>query len=741
MSKFALRPAGGNLEDVIAGMTGVNAARNADLCEWGCRALGDFARAEDSNRLLVFDKGGVAALKYAAEKHTKHVGVQTNMCLALASLAACAEVRVQARDDGLLLHTVSLLDALAHSANVCQAACTAVAALAVDEETRDALGEMLAPAELAGAMLAFPDDVSLQQAACQAAVALSKRHDGNRAVLLEQGLIAALSQILTKHLTVAAMTQAACEAIEALCVTSDSRQQLHSLGVAGQLVMAMAQFAAVPLALQAVFRATARLAQHEDPRHVFLALGVMDIIVRSMQTQRTHLDVQLYACWALLELASGDDEHAGLPEVEVVDAIVAAMRRHVRNANVIQYGCIALENLATRSDESRVHIASSDGCKLVLSGLRMHMASETVARAALRALAVLAADDAKMHEHLTQIGGVTLTVELMKQHNANSTIVASGCRCLANLAPHARVRDVMDQEAVVTALTDAWLAHPTAIDVAVFAACALEHLAEEALRRVKFADQASKLALDAMAAHERDEDLQIACIRLLLCLARTMNDRIAASPGFIAAITVAMAAHTETKDLTSVAAAVLAVLSENAENRASIRKHGGIRLVLQAMGSYPGDEAIQQYGCSVLGNLAFKTGKERKPCAPIAAAEPATVIAAMRTHPSSPALAARAAATLRNICCHDLGREYAVRGGAIAELLAACDRFLSDEGVLFPACAALNNIAKDRDLKSLITLTGLRTLVAKIRAAHEPASMASRAAEELLQRRGMGGAP
>jgi hypothetical protein len=57
---------------------------------------------------------------------------------------------------------------------------------------------------------------------------------------------------------------------------------------------------------QAAFQLTARLAQFEPNRLYFLENSVMSAIVDIMDSLKADRDVQLNACWALVELAAGD---------------------------------------------------------------------------------------------------------------------------------------------------------------------------------------------------------------------------------------------------------------------------------------------------------------------------------------------------------------------------------------------------------------------------------------------------
>ena len=46
----------------------------------------------------------------------------------------------------------------------------------------------------------------------------------------------------------------------------------------------------------------------ESLRQIFSAMGAVDVIVGKMSEYKTSSDVQLYACWALLELLSSSDD-------------------------------------------------------------------------------------------------------------------------------------------------------------------------------------------------------------------------------------------------------------------------------------------------------------------------------------------------------------------------------------------------------------------------------------------------
>lgn len=130
-----------------------------------------------------------------------------------------------------------------------------------------------------------------------------------------------------------------------------------------------------------------------------LGLEAMKTVMEGMDQHKYDADVQLYACWALVELSSGGEDEdegsggggegeqpgstpGGRPESaasspqrrssasatsprrrlskrsrrprkrDIVDAVLDAMRRHVLTVDVQRYGCKALENLGSRSGSS-----------------------------------------------------------------------------------------------------------------------------------------------------------------------------------------------------------------------------------------------------------------------------------------------------------------------------------------------------------------------------------------------------
>jgi hypothetical protein len=47
--------------------------------------------------------------------------------------------------------------------------------------------------------------------------------------------------------------------------------------------------------------------RQDEFRIILMGMGAIDVITTSMATHRYDPDMQLYACWALVELASGDE--------------------------------------------------------------------------------------------------------------------------------------------------------------------------------------------------------------------------------------------------------------------------------------------------------------------------------------------------------------------------------------------------------------------------------------------------
>ena len=66
---------------------------NADVAEWGCRALMDYARADNpANKKMVAEKEGLVALLAIMKMHATQVGVQREACHAVAYLALDSDV-------------------------------------------------------------------------------------------------------------------------------------------------------------------------------------------------------------------------------------------------------------------------------------------------------------------------------------------------------------------------------------------------------------------------------------------------------------------------------------------------------------------------------------------------------------------------------------------------------------------------------------------------------------------------
>jgi hypothetical protein len=170
--------------------------------------------------------------------------------------------------------------------------------------------------------------------------------------------------------------------------------------------------------------------------------GGLLAILRAMEVNSAHADVQIAACRALEKMALDSETQVAIGEVGGIPTLVGAMADHLAHKGVQQAACAALLNISrccVEHDESDSDPIPTDGVVDALTtAMKEHADQVEIQVKAFGALGNLCVNNEKRIQELAASGGLaTMTLALQQQwehnsekHEAISTL-AILLRCLA----------------------------------------------------------------------------------------------------------------------------------------------------------------------------------------------------------------------------------------------------------------------------------------------------------------------
>eukprot|EP00051_Salpingoeca_urceolata_P002925 m.53808 g.53808 ORF g.53808 m.53808 type:complete len:770 (-) comp12413_c0_seq1:260-2569(-) len=687
----------GKIEDVLQGMHGQLAERNASVGEWGCRAIMDYAKASEASSLQVTDLGADAAMTKSMKTHPDNPGLQAQACQALSHLACSDTLRERLREAGFVQLVANALKTHTQERPVQLHGCSAVTELAQLADNAAVCVECGVPGLVVASLGAFDDDHALYKQACRAIATLSGHSADARIAVAAAGGVQCIYAAIRKSNQQPMALRRACEALEKLAIHGEIRSNMGQDGGVQLVMDLLNKNKASCDVVQGACRLVARLAQNEVNRLIFLGAGIMDTIVDCMQRHLANVDVQLYSCWALVELAAEQGEDGDSTDVheQVVDAVLASMTKHLKNVDVHRYGCKALENLGSRSELQRVQIGEKNGSQIILNGVREHVAVAVVQAPAFHALAVLASHDAKMHVHMVQLRAVESAETAFKKHAKDGNVMANVCRFLANIALTANVREKLVKEKFLPRVVAAVERYKSHAEAQHYGLWCIENLIIDAIPRAWcFENGGVKLALRAIETLLDDADVVVAALRVLERLAVDAHGHVVLSVASVSAALQAVKAHEEDDDVVLCSLAALAMLTRNVKNKASFAQRGGLDAIVNILRQMGGIAGVVRYSCGVLSNVALKDPKFKSQMARTGALE--LVLKLLQTHKNSVHACVAACAALRNATSqHESNRKAMISLDAISAVTQILQLHQTDVNVVYWTAAVLCNLARD----------------------------------------------
>ena len=157
-------------------------------------------------------------------------------------------------------------------------------------------------------------------------------------------------------------------------------------------------------------------------------------IVRVMEGNLEHANIQVLACIALQKIATDSEENQlAICEVGGVEAVVGSMERHMTtNVGVVEAACAALLVMTSNCTTNKMPIEVSV-VDVIVKSMTTHSRHALIQETAFRTLANLCLEDKQKLVALSQVGGFVVMSAALAQHWDHPTVKNEAIQTLSLL--------------------------------------------------------------------------------------------------------------------------------------------------------------------------------------------------------------------------------------------------------------------------------------------------------------------
>jgi len=439
-----------------------------------------------------FQEDDVALLIAALRGRVHHAEIAVAACRAFSSVACDQQMEPRPQVQGALVQEGGLtliLEAMvvhAGDSNVQEHGCWTLCTLARKHQANAQLMvqglDHAVPQAIKYAMDGNNHNVSLQEKACAALRSLCDGVEGNCDVLVEEGLVATLRDVMLAQEEAGAVQRQACGAFTVLASVAEGRGALVRHGCA------------------ALLREAAR--NHLD------STGVVEQVVGAMTN-----------------LAIDEQGQEAVAEAQCLDQTREIMFAHKYHPRLQESCCQFLEYMAALPKNQTLIVAS--GCmELILEAQRNFSSVSSLQEHAIRALAAIVNSHAenKMHAQKLDIFGSLRTV-LQNHRNhggVNESVLIFVLHFMLDkmLVRGSSFKSVVANEGFVTLVCDSMANCASAASVQGWACRVLHHLSNRSSEHKATIVAAGAIALvcGAMQRHATDVEILAQAVAVLLSL-------------------------------------------------------------------------------------------------------------------------------------------------------------------------------------------------------------------------------
>jgi hypothetical protein len=311
-------------------------------------------------------------------------------------------------------------------------ACSAIANLAVSSSIRDSIVKAGGVEMVVRAMQSFIDDAELVGEAARAMVCMAIHSQESKEVMAIPEIIDSIAHASSLHQDASLLQEMSSALIASLAVgraTSDVIIQNGGVDVISWALSKNPEERVQDAALVA-YRNLSCQVQDADP---LLQKGMVESLVKSMQSHENRASIQMNACCSLWNLAFKTQKEPGrIVGSQGIKCIVKAMQSHMESGDLLELACGALWSLVDDSMARKQDAVGNGAIDAVACAVVMHPTRTSTLEKACGVLSNVSYEG-PLAEAIANAQGVSVVVEAMRNNGTSVSLLEVGCIALRNI--------------------------------------------------------------------------------------------------------------------------------------------------------------------------------------------------------------------------------------------------------------------------------------------------------------------
>jgi len=398
----------------------------------------------ESSDTIITRLGSVATVVDLLRTHRDNYSVLEDATTALALMAKRTRHRRALKDSGGITILVDVLKRCIDRPTLVVAVCRFLGNFAVKE---DCCLTVLHNGGVDALMAAFNNSVMTSTRASVASAIWTCSADCGEVQksLLASGWMTNLAAVLQANLDHAGLHEAALGIVRGLSRSAQYREDIVNLGFIDATIQAMRAFSDNPTLLKEACGVFGNLASDQDLRVQLGESGVIQEVLGTLSTCRTHDDrkVAKLALGAIANLASSEANCEVFAKSDAAQVLLGSARLYMQNENILEYAISAVSHLAVH-ESCNQQLINGGAVEALLLFIGEHREDLAVVSKSLVALRRLVKQSAKQQDVLRQITsaghgegtyyGIYLLVEALQAHIYDETAARETALLLSSLS-------------------------------------------------------------------------------------------------------------------------------------------------------------------------------------------------------------------------------------------------------------------------------------------------------------------
>ena len=373
------------------------------------------------------------------------------------------------------------------------------------------------------------------------------------------------------------------------------------------------------------------------------------------------------------------------------------------NSDLQSVAAGALLCISARIHDTSFHVSSEDiDCIIAVLYMTMEYARERVEL--LEKLLNIILNLSLVDESLVvQCGGVVVVVDAMADHEQEESILEVGCAILGLLASteDLQVNLCIAETDGIDMIISALASFPSNERIQVSACKAISHISVDGESRQMIVSQGGLMLLvNAMNSNREDVDLAESVLSSLLNLSSDTDEQLLSDSNVIENVIEVMRSNPDVSIVQEKGLGVLQNLSmRGSERKKEIARLGGIKVLVEAIGSFMGESNVLERAFTAMWSLALLDSNQK---AIGKAGGVELLVNGMMAQLDSPSVQKQACGCLCTLST-DSGNNSKIReADGVDAIVYAIWAHFDSEAVLTEACRALSSVVVDMHTSEVI---------------------------------------